>query len=33
MTVLPVKSKPSTKVDMIIGALTFQIGLPNSTVS
>jgi hypothetical protein len=32
-TVLPVKSKLSAKVDMIMGALTFQIGLPSSTMS
>jgi len=31
--VLPVKSRLSVNVDMIIGARTFQIGLPSSTVS
>jgi hypothetical protein len=32
-TVVPVKSWASVKVDMIIGARLFQIGLPSSTVS
>ena len=31
--VLPAKSWSSVKVDMIIGARTFQIGLPRSTTS
>jgi hypothetical protein len=31
--VVPAKSRLSVKVDMIMGARTFQIGLPSSTVS
>jgi hypothetical protein len=30
--VFPVKLRLSVKVDMIIGARTYQIGLPSSTV-